>query len=222
MRRKELLVTGQVYHVFNRSIADFRIFNGDSEFLRMIQLLRYYQIENELKFSNFIELEKVQVKGFNSFFDIISKDRQQLVQIISYCLMPTHFHLILKQLLDNGISLYLRNIQNSYSHYFNIQHKRKGPLCEGKYKNVLVKGDEQLLHLTRYVHLNPVTAFLVKKPEDWGWSSYNEYVSGNIKTGGVCKFDDILDIRQAQYRKFVNNQISYQQELARIKKLLFD
>lgn len=222
MRRKEQLATGRIYHVFNRSIADFRIFNDDNEFLRMIQLIRYYQIENELRFSDFIELEQVQVGGFNSFFNIISKDKEPLVQIIAYCLMPTHFHLILKQLVDHGISIYLRNFQNSYSHYFNVKHKRRGPLWEGKFKNVLVDSDEQLNHLVRYLYLNPATARLVENPEEWSFSSYREYL-GRVADGqAMCRFDDILEIEPASYRKFVNDRISYQRELAKIKKLLID
>lgn len=215
-------MTGQVYHIFNRSIADFTIFNNDDEFLRMQQVMQYYQIENELRFSDFIGLEKVQAEGFNNFFNFIAKDKERLVQILAYCLMPTHFHLILKQLTDQGISCYLRDVQNSYSHYFNTKHKRKGPLWESKFKNVLVENNEQLLHLTGYTHLNPVTAFLVKKPEDWVWSSYNEYLSEDDMVGALCKFDDILEIKPKVYRKFVNDQISYQRELAKIKKLIID
>lgn len=222
MRRKESLVTGQVYHIFNRSIADFTIFNNDDEFLRMQQLMQYYQIENELRFSDFIELEKVQAEGFNNFFNFISKDKERLVRILAYCLMPTHFHLILRQLEDRGISLYLRDIQNSYSHYFNTKHKRKGPLWESKFKNVLVENNEQLLHLTRYIHLNPVTAYLVKRPEQWYRSSYNEYLSVDKTADNLCKFDDILEIKPKVYRKFVNDQISYQRELIKIKKLIID
>jgi putative transposase len=79
--------------------------------------------------------------------------------------MPTHIHLVLRQLKDGGISKFMSNILNSYSRYFNIKHNRKGPLWEGRFRKVLVGSDEQLLHLTRYVHLNPVTACLVDKPK---------------------------------------------------------
>ena len=223
MIRKISLVNDQIYHVFSRSIADYVVFNNSDEFFRMIQLLKYYQIENhKIRFSDFIEFEGVHKKGFNNFLKIISTDKQELVQIIAYCLMPTHIHLILKQLINNGISIYIGKILNSYSRYFNIMHKRKGHLWEDKFKNVLVRKDEQLLHLTRYTHLNPVTAYLVKKPEDWVFSSYNEYLGKINDSTLICQYEDILEIDPKSYRKFVNNQISYQKELAKIKKLLLD
>lgn len=187
-----------------------------------MELIKYYTIKNGLKFSNFIKLEIVRKMGFNNFFDIFSRDKDRLVEIIAYCLMPTHFHLILKQMIDNGIFLYLRDLQNSYSHYFNIKHRRKGPLWESRFKNVLVSNDEQLIHLTRYLHLNPVTASLVNKPEDWLYSSYREYIDEVSGTNKICLFDEVIEIIPASYWKFVNNQVDYQRELGKIKKMILD
>ncbi|HLB95783.1 MAG TPA: transposase [Patescibacteria group bacterium] len=222
VRRKDPLVDGEVYHIFDRSIADFVIFNNREELERMRQLIKYYQTKSNAKFSDFIESKIVERQGFNNAFNIISEGKENLVQIIAYCLMSTHIHLILKQLKENGISDYMRKILESYSSYFNAKHRRKGPLWESKFKNVLVTSEEQLLHLTRYVHLNPVTALLVNKPEDWVFSSYNEYLYKFKENSAICKFDDILEIKQPLYRKFVNNRISYQRELAKIKNLILD
>ena len=216
------MVDGEVYHIFDRSIADFVIFNNREELERMRQLIKYYQTKSNAKFSDFIESKIVERQGFNNAFNIISEGKENLVQIIAYCLMSTHIHLILKQLKENGISDYMRKILESYSSYFNAKHRRKGPLWESKFKNVLVTSEEQLLHLTRYVHLNPVTALLVNKPEDWVFSSYNEYLYKFKENSAICKFDDILEIKQPLYRKFVNNRISYQRELAKIKNLILD
>ena len=220
MMRKDHLATGEIYHIYNRSIADYIIFNNDAEFIRMLELIKYYRIENNIKFSAFLELNLVQTEGFNNAIDIISKDKEELVQIIAYCLMPTHIHLILKQLKENGISDYMRKVLDGYTRYFNTLHNRKGPLWENRFKNVLVSSEEQFPHLTRYIHLNPVTANLIKKPEDWAFSSYKEYLSKINHP--ICQFGDILNIESHIYRKFVNDQISYQKELAKIKKLLFD
>lgn len=222
MRRVIELATGEVYHIFNRSIADYKIFNNNGEYFRMMNLLKYYQIKNEIKFSDFIQSKQVERNGFDKFLEIISKDREKIVQIIAYCLMPTHFHLIIKQLVEKGISSYMANSLNSYTHYFNTKHRRKGPLWESKFKNVLVDNDEQLIHLTRYIHLNPTTALLTNRPEQWSHSSYNEYLSTSRTTSTFCQYSDILDIKSSEYKKFVNDRISYQQELAKIKNLLLD
>ncbi|MCK4905287.1 transposase [bacterium] len=215
--RNDLLVVGEHYHIFNKSIAEYIIFNNDSEFTRMINVIRYYQkAKPAIKFSDFIKLAEVKQNYPN--IDISVPERDKLIEIITYCLMPTHIHLILKQLKKNGISIFMGNILNSYTRYFNTKHKRKGPLWEGKFKNILVETDEQLLHLTRYIHLNPATAYLVNKPEEWLWSSYKEYL---LETKAkICRYDDILDIEpDSSYRKFVEGRIPYQRELAKIKDL---
>ena len=222
LMRKDPLVEGEAYHIFTRSIADFVIFNEKSDFLRTQQLVKYYQIDNEAKFSDFINFKFVQKEGFNNALDMISKDKDCIVQIIAYCIMPTHLHFILKQLAKNGITIYMKDILNSYTRYFNTKHNRKGPLWESRFKSVLVETDEQLLHLTRYDHLNPVTAHLVDRPEDWEFSSYREYIGQVAGLSAICQFDDILEIKPSSYRKFVNDRISYQRELAKIKNLIVD
>jgi putative transposase len=222
--RKDLLATGETYHVFTRSIADYKVFNNQGEFKRMRQLIKYYSVDTEIKFSDFMSLKLVNNIGFEKGFETLLKDNKPLVRIIAYCLMPTHIHLVLKQLVLNGLSKYIKVILDSYTRSFNTVHKRKGPLWESRFNNVLVRTDEQLLHLTRYVHLNPVTAYLVKKPEDWLFSSHKEYLldANKNQLETICQFDNILEIKPSLYRKFVNDRISYQRELAKIKNLLLD
>lgn len=219
--RKYSLVVGRVYHVFSKSIAGFKILNNNTEFSRMTGAIRYYRKQKpSLKFSRFIKLAE-DSKNYPEMTTLLS-DKEKIVDIIAYCLMPTHLHLILKQLKENGISIFMSNILNSHTRYFNTRHKRKGPLWEGRFKNVLVESDEQLLHLTRYIHLNPVTVYLVDSPEEWAWSSYKEYLLKVSDNDRICKFDDILDIEPNSYRKFVLDFSSYQRELATIKKLLLE
>jgi putative transposase len=222
MQRKSPLATGETYHVFNKSIADYVIFNTDSEYDRMIAAIQYYRAENKnLSFSRFIKLSQ----GENNLIEISARDtkvKTKIVEIIAYCVMPTHFHLVLQQLQDNGISVFMNNILNSYSKYFNIKHKRKGPLWEGRFKNVLVDTDEYLFHLTRYMHLNPVTASLTDRPGMWKFSSYNEYILGDNINERICEYRHRFDIKPKRYKKFVEDRISYQKELAKIKHLLFE
>ena len=223
MRRIEKLSTGEIYHVYNKSIADFKIFNTDTEYARMKNIIRYYSLTNTtVKFSHFLALKEVVEKGFLSHLADITQGQEGPVQIIAYCTMPTHLHLIVKQLEENGISTFMGNILNSYSRYFNIKHKRKGPLWEGRFKAVLVETDEQLLHVTRYIHLNPVTANIVGKPEEWAWSSYQEYLSRVHDREKMCHYEDVLNIEPNSYRKFVEDRVTYQRELAKIKQWVIE
>jgi len=160
-----------------------------------------------------------------SFFEKAGKDARlradhtgKIVRIISYCLMPTHIHLVLQQLQDGGITKFANQILKSHSKYFNVKYKRKGPLWEGRFKSVAVDKDEYLLHLTRYIHLNPVTACFVNKPEEWPYSSFMEYLTTSNKRG-ICDYNDILDIKAKAYRDFVEDRIDYQRKLSLLKKL---
>ena len=218
--RKEPLESGEVYHIFNRSIAGFKIFNHKSDAERMIDLLKYYQAKSpSVKFSYF-----ARVSGYDKerYFKQEEKDRIILADIIAYCIMPTHFHLVLKQLDDNGISVFMNNVLNAYSRYFNVKYNRKGPLWEGRFRNRLVRSDEQLLHLTRYIHLNPTTAELVENPQSWQASSYNEYISSPDGKKKVCCYGSILDINPSVYKKFVEERVTYQKTLSEIKNLVID
>jgi putative transposase len=213
-------VEGEVYHIFNKSIAGFKIFSSDSEFSRMTALIRYYQREKpSVKFSKFLKLARVR-KNQNS--EPLVSSGEKLVEIIAFCVMPTHMHLILKQLKENGISIFMSNVLNSYTRFFNTKHKRKGPLWEGRFKNVFVGSNEQLLHLTRYIHLNPVTAHLVDKPEEWSASSYGEYSMNVDKDEKICQYDDLLQIEPLTYSEFLRDRALYQRDLAKIKNLLLE
>ena len=219
--KRSLWIEQPVYHVFNRSIAEFKIFNTDSEFSRIKDSVLYYRQEKPaIKFSRFIKIGEKTKRRYSDKTVLFSDNNKKLVEIIAYCFMPTHLHLILKETKEKGISIFMNNALNSYTRYFNTKHNRKGPLWQARSKRVLVKSDEQLLHLTRYIHLNPVTAYLVDKPDDWQASSYKEYLNSN--SNRICKYEDILDIEPISYRKFVNDRIDYQRELAKIKDLILE
>ncbi|KKQ17919.1 MAG: hypothetical protein US31_C0013G0002 [Berkelbacteria bacterium GW2011_GWA1_36_9] len=217
--RKDPLVNEQYYHIINRSIAKYIIFNDDQDYLRIIELFDLCRFTEFLyKYSDYLELAD---QYRTHFVDRLKTTSPKLVEIVAYCIMPTHIHLILKQNKENGISKYMAKVFNSYTRYFNVRHQRKGPLWEGKFKNILVGNDDQMLHLTRYIHLNPTSASLVKKPEDWEFSSYYEYIN-NPKNSAICDFKTIIDLNPKQYKNFVHDRIDYQKQLSLIKKLLLD
>lgn len=217
--RKIPLVTNETYHIFNKSIAGYEIFNTKEEFLRIAEVIKHYQpVKTKTRFS-----KREEIKNDCSISPLPRLPQEnKLVEIIAYCIMPTHIHLILKQTVDKGISTFMSLISNSYSRYFNLKHKRKGPLWENEFKNVLITSDEQLLHLTRYIHLNPVSAFIVNKPGEWTASSYKEYLGEIDSAQKICNFNDLLTIVPSSYREFVEDRISYQRELAQIKHLILE
>ncbi len=113
-----------------------------------------------------------------------------LVDIVAYCLMPNHYHLLIC-LKDNNLSKrVMQPFTVSYSKAVNRQQGRTGPLFQGPFRAKVVDEDEYLVHLSRYIHLNPVLAGLVERPEEWVFSSYRDYVGK--RAGTLAKPDDVL------------------------------
>lgn len=193
------------------------IFRSHEDYFRMKEIMRYYALENQpVKYSLY---EKLILSGNIRSFQELS-NKEYLVEIIAYCIMPTHIHLILCQLKDEGISIYMKNLLNSYTRYFNIKNNRKGPLWQGRFKSILIQTDEQLLHLTRYIHLNPTSDNLVDKPENWKYSSYHEYLQKGDDF--LCAFQKYINIDPRSYNAFVGERRDYQQKLAEIRHLCLE
>jgi len=218
--RNTPLVTDQYYHLFNRSVARVPIFTSKQEFTRVIELLNYYQYDNcPVPFSKLKRLNREMQSGI---WGSLEKNGQKLIDLICYCLMPNHFHLLVKQDQDQGITHFLRIFQNSYAKYFNTKNNRSGPLFQSRFKAVLIENDSQLLHVSRYIHLNPYTSLLIKKKEDlldYPWSSFVEYLGRSFQ---FCQTEMILGHFKngKTYLDFVMDQADYQRTLAEIKHLV--
>ena len=209
--KRRVFTVGNFYHVFTKSIAGYQIFRIDNDYERMIETMQYYVYENiPIRFSFYKRLKEDKRLKNAAGLDKLNK----LVDMIAYCIMPTHIHLLLTPLKENGISIYMKNLLNSYTRYFNTKNNRKGPLWQGRFKDVIIESDEQLLHLTRYIHLNPTSSDLVENPEDWKYSSYNEYIGKSDKQ--VCNFKEYIDLTPESYKEFVESRKDDQKELKRL------
>ncbi|MEA3463728.1 MAG: transposase [Patescibacteria group bacterium] len=133
----------------------------------------------------------------------ILKKLPKLVEIICYCLIPNHYHLILKQLVDNGISMFMHKLADSYSHYFNKKYDRLGSLFQGTYQAIHINTDSYLLWLSGYVNGN-IEIHKIAKAEKWPWSSYLDYLgkrNGTLYNKKVI-LDQFQDIKE--YKNLVN------------------
>jgi len=205
-------VNGHFYHIYNRGVEKRRIFERNWDYSRFIKTITYYQLLGpKPRFSKF------------SPNSIIKPDsNKKIVDIICYCLMPNHFHLLIRQLKDGGITEFISKLSNSYTKYYNIKYRRVGPLLQGEFKAVLIESDEQLIHVSRYIHLNPIASLLVKDLKDYRWSSYPEYV-GLVKDG-FCAKEEILNFFKSpeDYKEFVLERVEYAQKLELIKHQLLE
>lgn len=220
--RKNVLASGEIYHVFNRGIDSRPVFADKRDYQRFLETSDFYRYSKPLvRLSHYHRLLK-EHKG--NIPEKLRGKGKPLVTVLVFCLMPNHFHFLLKQLEDRGISIFMRNFQNSYARYFNTRHQRIGSLFISPFKAVRVESEEQLLHVSRYIHLNPVSSFLIDLDglDTYPWSSFPEYLNKQ-----AVKYSDpttVLSYFAAPeaYRKFVRDQADYQKRLELIKRLTFE
>lgn len=139
--------------------------------------------------------------------------------------MPNHVHFLIKEIKQKGISTFMSNFQNSYAKYFNLKTDRSGSLFQTMFKAVRIETDEQLIHVARYIHLNPVTAFILKTVKDlksYPWSSFSTYstkqISDLINTDIILSYFPSIN----KFVEFTEDQTSYQRELDGIKHLTLE
>ena len=203
-------VNDEYYHIFNRGVAKMPIFNNAFDYKHFINTFLYYQVDGPKPRFSFFRKQPTTLEN-----------NVKIVDIICYCLMPNHFHFLLRQKKENGITEFVSKISNSYTKYFNVKNNRVGPLLQGEFKSVYVESNEQLLHLSRYIHLNPLIGYVVKELDSYRWSSYHEYLG--LKEG-ICSKDEVIGQFKStkDYERFVLDQVDYARKLDFIEHQLLD
>jgi len=199
-------VNQEIYHIYNRGSEKRVIFYDKRNYKRFLKTLRYYQLSGpKPKLSHFFKYQRFNLN-----------QAPKIIEVLGYCLMPNHFHLLLKQIKDGGITETLTKLSLSYTKFFNTKYNRVGPLFQGGFKAVHIETDEQLIHVSRYIHLNPIVALLIRNIEQFEFSSYLEYIG---EKEGICSTKEILNLFSSKeaYKEFVLDQIEYGQSLEKIK-----
>lgn len=181
----------QYFHLFNRGVEKRTIFLSDKDRERFIQTIRLSRLVNSPKVSLFFK--QLEVGRIKPDEDFESKWSPPWIEILAYCLMPNHFHFEVKELKEGGVSKFAQRLGNSYTLYFNIKHDRVGRLFESAYKCVRIETDEQLIHLSRYIHANPAnsskTNLTPKQLKTYPWSSLPSYLG---EKSPICQPQEIM------------------------------
>lgn len=199
------------YHIYNRGVEKRLIFIDEQDYNVFLSYLKNYLQPKDEAFlqdtlSNPLSTAKQKADALkflklNNFNGVIS--------LIAYCLMPNHFHFLIKQTVAIGIDKFMNSLMTRYTMYFNRKYKRVGHLFQGKYKAVLVQTEDQLLHLTRYIHLNP--SIKGQAFQRYPHSSFLQYISD--KHVDWIKPEEILAYfskhRHNSYEDFVGNIYTY-------------
>ncbi|MCH7951895.1 transposase [Patescibacteria group bacterium] len=220
--RKLPLVTGELYHIFNRGVARAPIYSVKTTYRRFVTCINYYRFQDPpMRLSYFLGLSKDEQQTILSRY---SQEESVLVTIYCYCLMQNHFHILLKQELDTGITRFMRKVGDSYTRYFNTKTGRSGPLLEGVFKAVRMETDEQMRHLARYIHINPYVGHVIDRDEltSYPWSSLPEYLSPREpvfinKNAILAQFSST-----EKYLKFLLDEADYKRTQQNIQHLILE
>lgn len=221
MKRPQL-IDGEYYHVFNRGVEKRKIFTMKRDYERFMFDLFACNDEALLENSTFY------YRGSTSIIRYImkkGKSRRPIVSILCFCLMPNHYHLLLRQHGERGIPWFMQKLGTAYTMYFNTKHERVGALFQGRYKAVHIKEESYLTHLSRYIHINPLDLLYpnwegkrIGSPqkaqvhlEGYPWSSYRDYL-------GYKTYPHILDTellrevlgKPAEIRNFTQEWVELQ------------
>ncbi|MBI2019106.1 transposase [Candidatus Daviesbacteria bacterium] len=221
-QRPVVLANNEIYHVFNRTIGGQQIFAQNQKFnlSKALEIVNYYRFTQKIRLSRFKQLPAELKK---QYLDALAST-DPLVEIYAFAFMPNHFHFLLKQIRDNGVAAFISNFQNSFAKVFNLKNNRNGALFQNAFKAKRIVSDEQFVHISRYIHLNPVTAYIIEfdKLANFKWTSFSAYVTQEQIP--LINSDFLVQMfgSKEKYVNFVADQIDYQRDLAQIKDLLIE
>ncbi len=188
-------VADSYYHIYARGVGKQNIFLDDSDFKFFISLFkRYLSREDSVN-----ERGAAYAKLYES------------IELLSYCLMSNHFHLLVYQIEEGTMTRLMRGVMASYSHHFNKKYNRTGPLFESRYKASMISTDTYLLHISRYIHLNPI------KWRDYPYSSLSSYLG--ITSSDWLSVARIIELynSKSEYLQFLEDYQQVHNDLEIIK-----
>ncbi len=188
-------VNGEIYHIYNRGVEKRNIFLDDSDRFRFIHnIFEFNDTEpaTNLYYKKQLYETKQLYEAKPRKVEIVAEKRKRnlIIEILAFALMPNHFHFLIKQLNQNGISNFMHKLGTGYTMYFNQKYERVGSLFQGTYKAVVIKDEPHFIHLPYYIHLNPLDLIMpqwrekeikdyrkaIKFLENYRWSSFLDYI----------------------------------------------
>lgn len=245
--RKEQFATGNIYHIVIRSIDDNLLFkNIDDNYRGIFSIYEFNNTKRveirdkrreRIKFKE--EMKKVsaefkKVRGGRASADLLVDPRDKLIEVLAFCLMPNHLHLLVRQLKDGGIVKFMSKFGTGYGGYFNKKYNRIGHVFQNRFKAICIKTDEQLKIVWVYIHTNPISLIeskwkergirnlkkVLKFLESYKWSSFQDY-NGKLNFPSVTERKFILEIMggQKKCQEFLKDYIKYKGKIKEFPEL---
>lgn len=197
MYRKTPFVENEYYHIYSRGVEKRKIFMNAKDYNRFVALLYVMNQDAPFIMGNFLRDKNRSLK------DVFMEEKEKsLVSILGYCLMPNHFHLILHERTEGGISKFMNKLLTAYSMYFNIKYERSGPLFTRPFRSEHISNESQYMYIFSYVHLNPISIInkgwkedgvknkkeATKFLEQYKFSSYQDFLEKKRSESAIVDF----------------------------------
>ena len=196
------IAPGEYYHICNRAVNKQTIFHDTGDYFRFLFLILYFQSPMVFQqlgrlVKDFVLSRALDIKG-----EVVKKRK---IELVAFCIMPNHFHLIVKELEEAGIATHMQRVLTAYSKYYNTKYEKSGHVFQGPYRAIHISDDPQLKYLSAYIHRNPreLVGWL-NKVDKYQWSSYQDYIGEN-RWGDLLVPDIVLGQfkNKERYHEFV-------------------
>lgn len=221
MSRNLKFAEGEHYHVYNRGTDKRKIFSSRKDYERFIVLLYLANDQSLVHISNY--------QGSTLIEMLATSQDNPLVDIEAYCLMPNHFHLLLHEKTESGISIFMHKLSTAYTMYFNRKYNRSGNLFQGRFKAKHASNDNYLKYLLAYIHLNPIK--LIDKDwktngitnrkkaleflKNYKFSSFDEYLKSKRLEGKIVNTNSLPKYfeQEASFDMLIEYWLNYNSEI---------
>lgn len=222
MYRKTAFAIGEHYHIYSRGVEKRKIFMNTKDYDRFVALLYIMNQDASFRMDNFLQIKK------NNLKEIFKEEKSKtLVSILGYCLMPNHFHLILYEHREGGISKFMGKLLTAYSMYFNTKYERSGPLLTRPFRSEHIGKESQYMYIFSYIHLNPISIIDKRWKEDgvknkkeaeayleqYQFSSYKDFLEDDRPEKTIINFSMV-----PEYIKRMKLDFKTQEEVFQINK----
>ncbi len=217
--RRQPLITGQIYHIYNRGVDKRDIFIDKNDVYRFVESIKEFNREDKI-------LSLANLRKSKQSSQIEAKPlsgKEPLVEVIAYCFNPNHFHLILKQASDGGIANFMKKLQGGYTYYFNVKNSRSGSLFQGVFKSQLINNENYYNKLIGYVNKNYLIHSIPDSKTSLVFAGDYEYENNKFNVISKKEGENILDIFGGikKFKKHCDEIVSIIRE-ERGKKSLFE
>lgn len=193
--RKPQFASNEIYHIYNRGTEKRNVFLDEQDHLRFLHdLFEFNDIKpalaSNVRLNSRHPSRATDLNKLRSCLEVQPPNRRTVINILAFCLMPNHFHLLIQQKEEKGVVKFMQKLGTGYTMYFNKKYQRVGSLFQGRFKATIIERDAYFLHIPNYIHCNPLKLIMpdwktsgapdinqaVNFLENYRWSSFSDYI----------------------------------------------